>query len=149
MNIHFICRGNVLRSLIAETYTNSLGLGAIDVMSSGTNVNWDDPMEREYFANTLAVLGRHGIESFAKAAPEQLTRDRLSASMGAIVLMNQRVIDEATRIVELPTNVFNWNITDIGEGHRTDASSREAYEEEIYQEITGKVDALVRTLTTT
>jgi protein-tyrosine-phosphatase len=142
MNVHFICRGNVLRSLIAETYLKSLNLKGVDVISSGTNVNWDDLQEREYFANTLAILDRHGIKSFAKAKPQQLTQERIDSSHGIIVLMNQRVIDEATAIVTLPHDILNWTITDIGEGNRTDTDSRELYEEEIYQEITQRVNDL-------
>jgi protein-tyrosine-phosphatase len=142
MNIHFICRGNVLRSLIAETYLKSLNLEDVNVISSGTNVNSDDPQEREYFANTLFVLDRHGVKSFAKAKPEQLTQERIDSNHDIIILMNQRVIDEAATIVKLPHDVLNWTITDIGEGHRTDTDSRESYEEEIYQEITQKVNDL-------
>ncbi|MNI60147.1 hypothetical protein D3C73_1153410 [compost metagenome] len=58
--------------------------------------------------------------------------------------MNQRVIDEAVKIVKLPSNTFNWEIIDIGEGHRTVSDSRESYEEEIYQEIKQKVDELIK-----
>lgn len=140
MNVHFICRGNVLRSLIAETYLKSLGLKDVNVISSGTNVNWNDPQEREYFVNTLAVLYRHDIKSFAKLEPEQLTQTRIDSSHDIIVLMNQRVVNEAAKIINLPKNVHNWGIIDIGEGHRTDIDSRQSYEEEIYQEITRKVN---------
>lgn len=148
MNVHFICRGNVLRSLIAETYLKSLQLKNVSVISSGTSVNWVDSQEREYFANTLAVLGRHGIEGFAKPAPEQLVQERIDANHDIVVCMNQRVIDEASKLVKLPENVIDWNITDIGEGHRTDKASRELYEEEIYQEITHRIDDLVRSIET-
>jgi protein-tyrosine-phosphatase len=146
MNIHFICRGNVLRSLIAETYLKSLELTGINVISSGTNVNWDDPQEKEYLANTLAVLGRHGIRDYAKTTPDQLTQDRINSHQDIVILMNQRVIDEAKDIVILPSNINNWDIIDIGEGHRTDQTHRESYEEEIYQEITHKVNKLVQTI---
>ena len=144
MNIHFICRGNVLRSLIAETYLKSLKLKNINVISSGTNVNWNHPKEREYFANTLAVLDKHGIKSFAKTQSEQLSQDRIDSHHDIVVLMNQRVIDEAAALVELPANTLNWEIIDIGEGHRTDIDSRKSYEEEIYQEITQEVDCLIQ-----
>lgn len=130
-----------------QTYLKSLKLKNIDVISSGTNVNWDDPQEREYFANTLAVLDRHGIKSFAKAEPQQLTQDRIGSNYDVVVLMNQRVVDEAEAIVKLPKDILNWEITDIGEGHRTDNNKRESYEEEIYQEITKKVDTLLLRLT--
>lgn len=143
MNIHFICRGNVLRSLIAETYLKSLNFESVNVISSGTNVNWDDPQEREYFGNTLIVLGRHDIKPFAKHQPEQLTQERIE-NHDIVVFMNQRVVDEAEKIVTLPVHVLNWGIVDIGEGHRTDHSNRELYEEEIYNEITEKVNALIQ-----
>lgn len=144
MNVHFICRGNVLRSLTAETYLKSLGINGVYATSSGTNVNWNDPQEREYFANTLSVLDRHGIKSYAKPNAEQLTQERIDNSHDIIVLMNQRVIDEAMKIVKLPSNNYNWEIIDIGEGHRTNHDSRESYEEEIYQEIKQKVDDLLK-----
>jgi protein-tyrosine-phosphatase len=144
MNIHFICRGNVLRSLIAETYTKSLNIDNVDVTSSGTNVNWNSPQERGYFADTLSVLDRHGIKSYVKAKSDQLTQERVDSSNDIIVLMNQRVFDEAVEIVKLPPNAINWEIIDIGEGHRTISDSRESYEEEIYQEITHKVDELLK-----
>lgn len=142
MNVHFICRGNVLRSLIAETYLKSLNINNVNVISSGTNVNWDDPQEREYFANTLSVLDMHGIKPFAKQLPEQLTQECVE-NQDVVVFMNQRVIDEAAKIVTLPPNTLSWDIVDIGEGHRTDRSNRELYEEEIYKEITQKVNELV------
>lgn len=144
MNVHFICRGNVLRSLIAETYLKSQNIEGLSIISSGTNVNWEDPQEQEYFASTLAVLNAHGIESFTKSRPEQLTQERIDTSHDVVVLMNQRVIDEAKLIVDLPQDVLNWEIIDIGEGHRIDKSNRTSYEEEIYQEITQNIDRLFK-----
>jgi protein-tyrosine-phosphatase len=146
MNIHFICRGNVLRSLMAETYLKSLNVPGISAASSGTNVNWEDPVERGYFTNTLVALDRHGLTSFAKLKSEQLTQERVDNCKDVVVVMNQRVMDEATKIVQLPENVFNWDIIDIGEGHRTNIDSRESYEAEIYQEIKHKVDDLIDSL---
>lgn len=142
MNVHFVCRGNVLRSLIAETYLKSLNINCIRVISSGTNVDWNDPMERKYFANTLRVLDRHGIKSYAKTEPDQLTPERADGDYDLVVFMNQRVIDEAMKIIEIPTNAQNWEIVDIGEGHRTHVENREPYEEEIFQEIVQKINEL-------
>ena len=136
----------MLRSLIAETYLKSQKLENINVISSGTNVNWDDPREREYFANTLAVLERHGIKSYAKKAPEQLTQTRIDSHGDIIVFMNGRVVDEAMSIIEQPDTFLNWNIVDIGEGNRTDTDNRNSYEEEIYREITQKIDELIKTV---
>jgi protein-tyrosine-phosphatase len=144
MNIHFICRGNVLRSLVAETYLRSLELDGVTVISSGTNVNWNDKKEQEYFSNTLRLLDGHNIKLYAKERPQQLTQSRIDTN-DLTICMNQRVVDEARTIVELPNNTTNWNIIDIGEGHRIIESDKELYEEEIYKEITLKVDELVAT----
>ena len=135
----------MLRSLIAETYLRSLEIPGVRVISSGTNVDWSDSEEREYFANTLAVLGRHMIADHAKQVPDQLTRQRIDEAHDVVVLMNQRVMDEALALVTLPKDVHNWNITDIGEGDRTNTDNRDLYEEQIYQELTAKVDKLVAT----
>jgi len=142
MNVHFICRGNVLRSLIAETYLKSLRIDGLNVISSGTNVDWNDPQEREYFSNTLAVLKKRGIDSYAKNVPDQLTQTRIDEYNDLIVLMNNRVADEARMLATLPKNLQNWKIVDIGEGHRIDDKSREQYEKDIYREIVDKVDEL-------
>jgi protein-tyrosine-phosphatase len=143
MNIHFICRGNVFRSLVAETYLKSLKLDGINVISSGTNVNWDDAKEREYFSNTLRLLKRHGIIDYAKNKPDQLDQARIDQFSDVTVLMNERVVNEANKIIQLPEDVHNWMIVDIGEGHRTNEDEREQYEEDIYQEIIQKVDELL------
>jgi protein-tyrosine-phosphatase len=148
MNVHFICRGNVLRSLIAETYLKSLRIDGMNVISSGTNVNWNDPQECEYFTDTMELLKKHGIDSYAKKAPDQLTQSRLDKCNDVVILMNDRVVEEAHNLVTLPENLQNWNIVDIGEGHRTDLSNREQYEEEIYREIVDKVDRLFDILVT-
>jgi protein-tyrosine-phosphatase len=143
MKIHFICRGNVLRSLIAETYLRSLMLPHVTVSSSGTNVNVTDPTEREYFANTIALFKRHGIKEYAKDTSHQLTQNRAD-NQDITVCMNQRVIDEAASLVELPKNTINWDIIDIGEGHRTVPEDIRLYEEEILREIVARVDELVK-----
>lgn len=57
--------------------------------------------------------------------------------------MNQRVVDEASAIISLPEGTLNWDIVDIGEGHRTVAADKRRYEEEIFQEVARKVDELV------
>ncbi len=129
--------------MIAETYLRSLDISDVTVTSSGTHVNWDDPKEREYFGATLDVLNRHGIGLFAKSAPEQLN-PRSIEDHDLIVLMNQRVADEAKKQIAIPAGALTWSIVDIGEGHRTTILDDGNYEEEIYNEITEKVDELVR-----
>ena len=145
MQIHFLCRGNILRSVIAEAYLKSLNLKNVSVLSSGTNVNWQDPTEKQYYTNSMKLLGKHNIDVYAKEMPEQLTQSRISDS-DIIICMNQRVMDEAHNLIDLPQDTINWNSIDIGEAHRIQAENRKLYEEEIYKEITEKVDELVKDL---
>lgn len=145
MKIHFICRGNVLRSLIAETYLRSLQLPTITVTSSGTNVDLNSDEERGFFDNTIALFKAHGIESYAKDTSHQLTQERAD-KQDLTICMNQRVIDEAKILVNFSKNTLNWNIVDIGEGHRTAIKNTRQYEEEIYEEIVDKVNELVAKL---
>lgn len=142
MNIHFICRGNILRSLVAETYVKSLELKNVDVTSSGTNVNWEDETERKYLSDTLRLLNNNGIKEYAKDLPEQLTQQHVN-HQDITVCMNQKVIDEAKKIAVLPEDTINWNVIDIGEGHRVVDTDKELYLQEIYDEIAQKVNELV------
>ena len=67
MIIHFICRGNSFRSIIAEAYLNSLEVKGWSVFSSGTTAALDKARNLVYYRKTLALLERHGIREFAKA----------------------------------------------------------------------------------
>jgi protein-tyrosine-phosphatase len=145
MKIHFICRGNVLRSLIAETYLRSLQLVNVTTISSGTNVTLSSEEERLFFANTIALFKYRGIEQYAKDTSHQLTQERTDCQ-DMTICMNQRVVDEANAIVVLPDNTLNWSIVDIGEGHRIISEDIRAYEEEIFDEIVTRVDELVTQL---
>lgn len=144
MTVHFVCRGNVLRSFIAETYLKSLNLYNVTVLSSGTVCDQERPNTIGFFRNTLQLLQKHGIRKYAKLRPEQLTQQRIDAG-DVTVFMNSVAHDEAAKIVKLPRDTFVWDITDIGEGDRiaNDKTQRKAYEEVIYQELTNKIDSLV------
>jgi protein-tyrosine-phosphatase len=146
MHILFICRGNVFRSLTAETYLRSLNLPNVTTFSCGTNVDSSLPQERQYFNNTLELLGCHDIRQFAKAESHTLTQEHVDES-DVVVIVNQRAFDEAAEQVTLPDSTVLWRIVDIGEGDRIDdGTNRLELEELIYKELTDDVDALVASL---
>jgi protein-tyrosine-phosphatase len=145
MIIHFICRGNAFRSIIAEAYLNSLELKDLGVLSSGTAATWYKARNLPNYRMTLQLLEEHGIRGFAKDGyGYQLTQSRLDEA-DITVCMNQRVYDECLQLVTFPVGPRIWSVADIGEpGRISDVESkRQLYREEAYQEIARNVERLV------
>ena len=145
MIVHFICRGNSFRSIIAEAYLNSLKVKGLSVFSSGTTAALDKARNLASYRMTLELLGKHGIREFAKAGyGDQLTQSRLEKA-ATVVCMNQRVYDECLQIVTFPASPRIWSVADIGEQGRIACAEpeKQLYREEAYQEIVENVDRLV------
>jgi protein-tyrosine-phosphatase len=145
MIIHFICRGNVFRSIIAEAYLNSLRIKDSSALSSGASAALDRSGNLAYYRITLEVLEKHGIREFAKAGyGDQLTQSRLEKA-DITVCMNQRVYDECLQCVTFPASPHIWSVADLGEPGRIahTESERQLYREEAYQEIVRNVDRLI------
>lgn len=148
MTIHFICRGNVLRSLIAETYLKSLVLPRVTALSSGTMADAYriSNAKQGYTQGARRLLAEHGLAAYTKKAAEQLNQERLADDQ-LVICVNTIACDEAKTIVRLPPSTIVWDVMDIGEGTRiaNSEAERAVYEEEIYGEIVGLVDELVHT----
>jgi hypothetical protein len=105
-----------------------LQLPNITTISSGTNVDLSSKEERLFFANTIDLFVRHGIIRYAKDTSDQLTQERTD-NQDLTIVMNERVIDEARLIVTLSEKIIDWNIVNIGEGHRVISEDIRMYEE--------------------
>jgi protein-tyrosine-phosphatase len=150
MIIHFICRGNAFRSIIAEAYLNSLEIKDWIVASSGTAAASEKARNLASYGKTLELLEKHGIREFAKAGyGDQLTQSRLEGA-DVTVCMNQRVYGECLRYVTFPASPRIWSVADLGEpGRISDVESeRRLYREEAYREIVRHVDLLISDLDT-
>jgi protein-tyrosine-phosphatase len=146
--IHFICRGNAFRSIIAEAYLNSLALKDLSVLSSGTVATLHKKRNLASHALTLDLLQEHGLREFAKVGyGDQLTQPRVDKS-DIIVCLNQRVYDDCLSRVTFPASPRVWSVVDIGEPGRVPAAESETrlFREEAYQEIVGDVERLVSEL---
>ncbi len=145
MIIHFVCRGNAFRSIIAEAYLNSLTFKGLSGLSSGTAATSHKARNLTNHRITLKLLEEHGKRGFAKVGyGDQLTQSRLDGADIA-VCMNQRVYDECQLCVYFPASLRVWSVADIGEPGRTSnvESERQRYREEVYQEIAWNVERLV------
>ncbi len=148
MIIHFICRGNSFRSIIAEAYLNSLKFENMKAVSSGTAAAADRARNLAAYTATLGILAKNGIREFAKADyGDQLTHSRL-AGADLVICMNQRVYDECQRLVTLPASTRVWSVADIGEPGRIahTESGKTLYREEAYQEIVEGISQLMASL---
>jgi protein-tyrosine-phosphatase len=148
MIVHFICRGNAFRSIIAEAYLNSLKFENLKAISSGTAAAVDRPGNLAAYTETLGLLAKNGIREFAKTDyGDQLTPSRL-AGADVVICMNQRVYDECQQLVSLPASTRIWSVADIGEAGRVahTESGKTLYREEAYQKIAECISQLISEL---
>lgn len=149
MTIHFVCRGNFFRSIIAEAYLRSLAMPGVVVSSSGTVASEHIAGNQKDAPIMQALLERHGLKSYAKDAwGDDIHQEAINES-SLVIVMNQRVYDEAkTKGIILPNDTEIWSISDVGENGRIAEApaDRARYYEMGYEEIIVAVDDLVRRL---
>jgi protein-tyrosine-phosphatase len=143
--VHFICRGNSFRSIIAEAYLNSLRVKNLQAISSGTTAAAHKAQNLPVYTETLGLLAKNGIQEFAKAGYGDQLSQSLLAGSDIVICMNRRVYDECEPLVSLPAETRVWSVADIGEPGRIAHTEAEKmlHREDAYHEIAARVSDLV------
>ena len=129
-SVHFICRGNVYRSRLAEAYAMSLleKKGLARVTSSGIEA------ERNLGGNvdpeTVRLLELENIQNYLTSGWHQTTQTNIDSNE-LIVFMSQTLYSQANELFSIPAQrVRIWDIRDI---------------DGIYPDIKKKVTELIET----
>ena len=145
MRVHFICRGNAYRSLIAESYFKSRS--NIPVLSSGVVADDYRTGNVPVIAITRKFLKAKGLALPSELAPVQLTAERLQPG-DTLVCVNKEALDELKAKFKLESEPIVWDIIDYDEpggGQETGISQYE-YTRVIYKQIVKNVDQLIKEL---
>ena len=147
MVIHYICRGNAFRSIIAEAYTKSLRIPGLEVTSSGTVATEYREYNIPTYAQVCALLAAHGLSDFTKDHYADDTTQQSIDRSDAVVCLNQIVYKEATRSWRLPKDTYVWDIADVEESNHVPNgdAERQVFMEATFHAITTHVDDFVRT----
>jgi len=113
--IHFVCRGNVFRSRLAEAYFRSLGLKNVRVSSSGIESDYyygDKPTDY-ILPCTVGVAKKFDFAHSLGVKRTQTTEKALSEA-DIIVFMKRDIYDYAKNVLKLDDNkALIWNIKDF------------------------------------
>jgi protein-tyrosine-phosphatase len=148
MTIQFICRGNVFRSIIAETYVRSLALPGVTVRSHGIVAARDKEQNRAGFSEVMALLERRGVSRYAKDHYGDNTTQKLLDRCDVTVFLNEIAHKEAVGLFAVPDTALVWAVSDFGEHNKVPTSKEDRLRllDETYDEIIDDVDRLLSQL---
>lgn len=112
MKLHFICRGNIYRSRLAEAYARYLTEKSegIDISSSGI----ESQRALHYNVNpiTLEYLDADGLTDYLSQDRRQTTQELLDEA-DVLVFMNDPVYEDAKIMFDVPEEKSKvWHIPD-------------------------------------
>ena len=110
-SIHFVCRGNVYRSRMAEAYIRSISNGKLTASSSGVQAYL--ALNGNVDPEAVKYLKAEKMDQHLSANWHQITQEDIDNN-DTIVFMSQTVYDEAKKTLKIPkSKTVIWNIPDI------------------------------------
>lgn len=127
--IHFVCRGNVYRSRLAEAYAKSLLPEKADSISS-SGIEAKLALNGNVDPEAVLQLEAGGIKQYLTTSWHQTTQKDVDDN-DMIIFMSQTLYEQASKLFDIDDNkVEVWNIPDV---------------DGIYSLIKENVDSLVQT----
>lgn len=99
--IHFICRGNVYRSRMAEAYAIAKTRDNPDIQIDSSGVEAKLALNGEVDPVAIAHLKDDGIESYASKTWVQTTQELIDAA-DIVVVMSKSLLADSKSIVNIP-----------------------------------------------
>lgn len=153
-HVHFVCRGNVHRSRLAEAYLRQLDLPGFVVSSSGVEALRYAPHATSRFTE-LVLKGHPELRRAMSKARTQTTAQLLERA-DVVVCLDKSVFDDAVRDYGLdPRKAMAWHVEDIdkrlGRTHQSagDEAAVQGIEHDIFAKIRHECDKLAVYLTHT
>ena len=129
VHIHFICRGNVYRSRLAEAYAKSLLKDNSDIEISSSGIEAKHALNGDVDIDAVKALEADNLKKHLVPSWQQTTQDLID-SLDLLVFMNDSVYDDASKLFNLPKDkCVTWHIKDV---------------DNIYPQVKEQVDILMR-----
>lgn len=127
--IHFICRGNVYRSRLAEAYAKSLLSANTDIEISSSGIRASQNFFGDAKIDTVKALEADNLTKYLAPSWQQTTQELID-SVDILVFMSPTVYGDAAKSYKLPKDkCIIWHIKDV---------------DNIYPQIKQQVDSLMK-----
>jgi protein-tyrosine-phosphatase len=111
MHIHFVCRGNIYRSRLAEAYAKSLTQDE-DVEVSSSGIEADLALSSDVNPYTRDLLVAESNDRHLKPSWTQSTQEHIDTA-DVVVFMSPTVYEGANKFLEIPVDKARvWHIPD-------------------------------------
>lgn len=111
-SIHFICRGNIYRSRLAEAYAKSLLKNGVSIHVSSSGIEADLNLVGDAAPITQQIAASENIDQYLSPTWTQVTQGHIDTN-DIVIFMNKTVYQDATTFLNIPDEKTEvWSIPD-------------------------------------